>query len=161
MREINSNLLQEDIKNLIDKKAEDLNRQGDLVAYVASKVSILNDYIDQKRGLSEQQIEDILSEIVGFFTTTLDMPLDQGLKLLRARAYNVVHHETKVSELSYISEKNRDRANLGRLNREKKPIYYGCIYFSDTDGINVAFSESNSEVGDTVNILHSETKSDY
>lgn len=160
MREINSNLLQEDIKNLIDKKASDLNPQGDLAAYVASKISILNDYIDQKRELTEQQIDDILSEIVGYFTTTLDFHINKGLRLLRARAYKVVHHETEVSELSCISQKNRDKATIGRLNREKQPVYYGCIYFSDTDGVNVAFSESNSEVGVTVNILRSETKSD-
>lgn len=157
---MNSNLLQEDIKDLIDKKAADLNPQGDLAAYVASKISILNNFIDQKRELSEQQIDDILSEIVGYFTTPLDFHIDKDLMLLRARAYKVVYHETKVSELSYISENNRDKATIGRLNKEKQPIYYGCIYFADTDGVNVAFSESNSEVGDTVNILRSETSSD-
>ena len=60
-------MLNEEVKSLIDRKAADLNSQGDLAGYVASKIGVLNDYIEQKRALSEQQIEDILSELVGFF----------------------------------------------------------------------------------------------
>jgi hypothetical protein len=45
----------------------DLNPQGDLAHYVAKKISIVSDFIEGKRELSTQQIDDILSEIVGFF----------------------------------------------------------------------------------------------
>jgi hypothetical protein len=150
-------MLQQKLIDFINEKAVDLNTQDDLAEYVASKISILNDYIDQKKELSEEQVDDILSEIVGYFTITLDIPLHAGMKILRARAYKTVHTETEVSELSYITEKKREIVTLGRLNKEKHSIYYGCIYFGKSDGINVAFSESNSEVGDTVNILYSET----
>lgn len=157
----NSNkILEKHVTDLIDAKAVELNSEGDLAAYVSSKILILNDYIDQKRELSEQQVDEILSELAGYFTITLDMPIDAGLKFLRARTYKVVHCEEEVSELSYISEEKREIVGLGRLNKEKQPIYYGCIYFTDTDRLgleNVAFAESNSEVGDTVNILRSKT----
>ncbi|MFA0062480.1 hypothetical protein AB4370_22130 [Vibrio cyclitrophicus] len=153
-------MFNEEVKSLIDRKAVDLNSKGDLAGYVASKISALNGYIDGKFKLSEKQIDDILSELVGFFTTSLYIPLEAGTKLLRARAYSEIHHETDVSQLSYISEDNSDKARLGRLNQEKQPIYYGCIYFSEKGGINVAFSESNSNVGDTVNVLRSDVTKD-
>lgn len=148
-------MLNEEVKNLIDRKAADLNSQGDLAGYVASKIGVMNDYIEQKRALSEQQIEDILSELVGFFTTSLHIPLEAGTKILRARAYNIIHRETDVSQLSYIAQENSDKARLGRLNQEGQPVFYGCIHFSEKGGVNVAFSESNSNIGDTVNVLRS------
>ena len=153
-------LFNEEVKSLIDRKAVDLNSKGDLAGYVASKISILNCYIDEKCQLTKKQVGDILSELVGFFTTSLYIPLEPGTKLLRARAYNDIHHEKDVSQLSYISEDDRDKAKLGRLNQEKQPIYYGCIYFSEKGGVNVAFSESNSHVGDTVNVLRSDVTKD-
>lgn len=148
-------MLSEDIKNLINQKADDLNPKGDLAAYVADIIVRLNDYIEQKIELSEQQIDNILSEIVGFFTTSLHIPLAVGTKILRARSYKVNHQEKCVSELSYIPQQFNDKANLGRLNSEKQPVYYGCIYFGDMGGVNVAFSESNAKVGNTVNVLRS------
>ena len=160
----NSNkILEKHVTDLIDAKAVELNSEGDLAAYVSSKILILNDYINQKRELSEQQVDEILSELAGYFTITLDIsiPIDAcvngEVKFLRARTYKVVHCEEEVSELSHISEEKKEIVGLGRLNKEKQPIYYGCIYFTDTDGLNVAFAESNSEVGDTVNILRSKT----
>ncbi|WIH28089.1 hypothetical protein [Photobacterium damselae] len=148
-------MLNEEVKSLIDLKAADLNSKGDLARHVASKIEVLNDYIEQKRELSEQQIEDILSELVGFFTTSLYIPLEAGTKILRARAYNIIHRETDASQLSYIAPENSDKVRLGRLNQEGQPVFYGCIYFSENGGLNVAFSESNSNIGDTVNILRS------
>ena len=77
-----------------------------------------------------------MSEIVGFFTTSLHIPLNEDTKILRARSYKVNRQETYVSELSYITQRFSDKVILGRLNREKQPVYYGCIYFGDTGGVN-------------------------
>ncbi|WP_210438094.1 hypothetical protein, partial [Vibrio crassostreae] len=82
---------------MIDSKAEDLNKQGDLAGYVASKIDLINSYINQETELSESQIEDMLSELVGFFTTSLHIPLEPGLKLLRARVHKTMHLESNVS----------------------------------------------------------------
>jgi hypothetical protein len=153
-------MLSQEVKKLVDDKVADLNSQDDLAAYVATKISILNDFIEQKRDMSDQLIDDILSEIVGFFTTTLHIPLEAHTKFLRARSYKTNHLETDVTKLSYIPLHLSDIATLGRLNREKQPVYYGCIYFGDNGGVTVAFSESNSEVGDSVNILRSTVLSD-
>lgn len=149
-------MLENKVKKLIDDKALDLNSQDDdLAIYVSSKISLLNDYIEQKAKLSERQVDEILSELVGHFTTSLPLPLNDGIKFLRARTYNTNHMETDIFQLSYI--KDSDKARLGRLNSEKQSVYYGCIYFNEDDGVNVAFSESNSKVGDIVNILRSKS----
>ncbi|KVX01444.1 hypothetical protein [Shewanella frigidimarina] len=153
-------MLAQNVKKLIDDKAMDLNSQGDLADYVSKKITILNDYIEGKRELSEPNVDDILSEIVGFFTTSLDIPLEEGTKFLRARTYKVNHLEVNVPKLSYIPLDLSELATLGRLNKEKEPVYYGCIYFEEKGGVNVAFSESNAEVSDNVNILRSTAKCD-
>ena len=53
---------------------------------MANKISILNDFIEERRELSRQQIDEVLSELVGYFITSFHIPLDIGTKLLRARA---------------------------------------------------------------------------
>ncbi len=149
-----------EVKSLIDDKASDLNPRGDLASYVSKKISILNNFIAGNRILSENNIDEILTEIIGFFTTSLHIPIESGTKFLRARTYKANHLETDVSKLSYIPKKLSDNVTLGRLNQEKQSVYYGCIYFNDNGGINVAFSESNTEVSDSVNILRSTANSD-
>ena len=147
-------MLESNVRKLIDAKAMEHNgKNDDFAIYVASRISLLNDYIEQKVELSETQIDEILSELVGHFTTSLHLPLNSGMEFLRARTYNTNYRETDISQLSYI--KDSTKASLGRLNSEKQSVYYGCIYFNEDDGINVSFSESNSKVGDTVNILRS------
>lgn len=153
-------MLNNEVKNLIDNKARDLNSQDDLASYVSKKIAILNDFIAENRDLSENTLDEILTEIIGFFTTSLHIPLEAETKFLRARTYKVNHLETDVSKLSYIPKELSDKATLGRLNQKKQPVYYGCIYFNGKSGVNVAFSESNTEVSDSVNILRSTANSD-
>jgi hypothetical protein len=148
-------VLKHNVTKFIDEKAADLNNQGDLAYYVAKKIKCINDYIDQKKYLSDQQLEDVLSEIVGFFTTSLHVSIEKETKFLRARAYKSNHLENDVTKLSYIPQHLNHIAKIGRLNREKKPVYYGCIYFGGIGGVNVAFSESNAEENDTINVLRS------
>lgn len=97
-----------------------------------------------------------LNWLVSLLTTSLHIPLDPGLKLLRTRAYRTIHLESNVSQLSYIAEEHGNKASIGRLNERGHPVCYGCIYFSGNGGVNVAFSGSNSSVGNTVNVLRSE-----
>lgn len=108
-----------EIKALIDSKAEDLNNQGDLAGYVASKIDLINSYIDQETELSESQIDGMLSELVGFFTASLHIPLDPRLKSLRARAYKTMHLESNVSQLSYIAEEHSELENEIRTLKKK------------------------------------------
>ena len=101
-------MLKEKVKKLIDDKAIELNAQNDDFAiYVASRISLLNDYIEKKIELSETHIDEILSELVGHFTTCLHLPLNSGIKFLRARTYNTNYRETDISQLSYIKDSTK------------------------------------------------------
>ena len=52
-------MLKEKVKKLIDDKAIELKAQNyDFALYVASSISLLNDYIEKKVELSETQIDD-------------------------------------------------------------------------------------------------------
>jgi hypothetical protein len=117
----------------------------------------LNDFIDKKIELDSHQVTNYLDNLIRYFTSTLHIPVQPGLKLLRARAFECEHYERDVAELSYIPEKYKSRVVLGRLNIDQEPIYYGCVYFNDIDGgVNVAFSEVDAKSGQTVNVLRSE-----
>lgn len=147
--------MKKELIDLIDRKAIYLNSKGLDASYVASRISILNNFIDEKCNLSIQKIDDILVELIGFFTTSLCIPLGASTKFLRARAYKINYQETDVTQLSYISKKSDSKIKIGRLNNDNYSLYYGCLYFEDKGGVSVAFSESNSEINNTVNVLRS------
>lgn len=150
-------MLEDNVKALIAEKARDLNN----MSYVADNVSYiirrLNYFIDQHIDLEDTEINVCLDQLIGFFTTTLHIPLNSGLKLLRARSFDDRHLESEIQELSYISKAKSHHSGLGRLNLSNVPIYYGCIYFNDASGgVNVAFSEIDAKPTQTINILYSE-----
>lgn len=150
-------MLKDDVKELINDKADDLNKQRDVAGYVSCITQQLNDFINQKINLENSEIEKYLDQLVGCFTTTLHTPFTPGLKILRARAFEKEHRETDVNELSYIAKEKNTDVTLGRLNLAKEPMYYGCIYFNElSGGVNVALAEINAKEGQTVNILRSE-----
>ena len=65
---------------------------------------------------------------------------------------------TGSGKLSYNPKGSKIK--IGRLNKENESIYYGCIYFKDNAGINVAFSEVNALKLEKINILESKTIQD-
>lgn len=154
-------MLKNDLVELINAKAEDLNSQRNVAEYVSCIIRRLNNFIEEKIVLENSEIESYLDELAGYFTTTLYIPFAPKLKILRARLFDKKHLATDitdVSELSYIPEEKKDLVTLGRLNQAKEPIYYGCIYFDClSGGVNVALAEINAKARQTVNILHSET----
>jgi len=150
-------MLEDNVKKLINDKAEDLNNQSNIAEHVSGIIDNLNRYIDLKIELDISQLNSYLNDLSKYFTTTLYISLSPGLKLLRARAFKTPHREKKVQELSYISNEKRENASLGRLNLSAEPVYYGCIYFNDVyGGVNVGFSEINATPNQTINILRSE-----
>lgn len=154
-------MLDKRTKELIDKKIILLNDQDLFCEYVSLVIKRLNNFIDGEISLTDSEVEGYLSNLISNFTTTLFMPIEPGMKILRARAYNSVHLEKKVEELSYITIDKSEIINIGRLNKEKESIYYGCVYSDDERGaINVAFAEINAKPTQAINILRSVTKCD-
>lgn len=154
--------IEENIKTLIKAKAEEMNPNA---LHCCNSVSIitkqLNDYIDGKINLDKERIASLLDHLVGYYTITLDIPLDNGLKILRAVKFNNLEKKpcfSELSRLSYIPQNSKITPSIGRLNKHGKSIFYGCVYFNDNfGGYNVAFSEVNALKNEKINILKSET----
>ncbi len=156
--------IEEKLKTLIDKKAHEMNSNSLYHLEEISKyIKQLNLYIDGILQLSSSELESKLEYLVGFFTITLEHPIDAGLKFLRAVKYQEEIDTTfpcyeEVSRLSYIPKDSSITPNIGRLNKQGDSIYYGCIFFNDKfGGYNVAFSEVNALEYDRINILKSTT----
>jgi len=152
--------IEENVKTLIKAKAKEMNPKA---LYCCNSVSIiikqLNDYIDGRNNLNEERIASLLDHLVGYYTITLDIPLDTGLKILRAVKFDNLDKKpcfSEVSRLSYIPKNSEITSSIGRLNKYGKSMFYGCLYFNDDfGGYNVAFSEVNALKNERINILKS------
>lgn len=153
-------MLEQEIINKIDAKSVDLNGKGDVAVKVAEIINKLNSYIEKKISLSIEQVDDYITCLGRYFTTSMYIPIVPRTKFLRARSFDSCHLEIDVRQLSYINDHESHHAKRGRLNPEGVPIYYGCIYFSDTGGVNVGFAEINAKQGKVVNILRSVNEHD-
>jgi len=157
--------IEEDVKKLIKYKAKEMNPNA---LHCCNSVSIitkqLNDYIDGIINLNKERIASLLDHLVGYYTITLDIPLDNGLKILRAVKFNNLEKKpcfSELSRLSYIPQNSNITPFIGRLNKYGKSIFYGCLYFNDNfGGYNVAFSEVNALKNEKINILKSETSAE-
>jgi hypothetical protein len=154
--------IEEGIRNNIRTKAKEMNPDALYCCnFVSTVINQINNYIEGRANLSEERICFILDHLVGNYTITLDIPLNKGLKILRAVKFNKIEEKpcfSKVSRLSYIPQNAEVTPPIGRLNKYGQSIFYGCIYFNDNfGGYNVAFSEVNSLKNEKINILKSET----
>jgi len=153
-------MIEQRLKDLIDRKANDLNSKDySLSKEVSRYIDELTSYINEEKNIEDENLEKYLDQLIGYFTTTLTIPLSSGLKILRARQFNSPHLEKDVQELSYIAKSNSHFSRMGRMNKDGESIYYGCIYFNDEyGGVNVSFSEVHAKPKKTINVLRSETK---
>src|SRR5574344_1008286 len=99
-------MLEDNLIQLIDRKASEMNPDA---LYCCNSVSTiikqLNGYIEGGINLSEERVSFLLDYLVGYYTITLDIPLDKGLKIIRAVKFNNLEEKPcfdKVSRLSYI-----------------------------------------------------------
>lgn len=123
----------------------------------------LNNFIDDKIQLSENKVYQLLKYLYENHSLNLIYQLGEGKWLRRARKYEQKDTRVpkycfiKTSELSVIPDEKKDNVPLGRLNKEKQPIYYACFsdkYFNNYD---VVLSEINAIDLDYVNYLDSIT----
>jgi len=155
-------VVEEKLMNLINIKAKEMNPDAlNCCNFVSTIINQLNDYIEGVISLSEERISFLLDHLIGYYTITLDIPLDKGLKILRAVKFENLEKKPcfgEVSRLSYIPKTSNITPSIGRLNKCGKSIFYGCVYFDDNfGGYNVAFSEVDALKNEKINILKSET----
>lgn len=123
----------------------------------------LNDFIDDKIQLSENKVYKLLKYLYANHSLNLIYQLSEGKWLRRARKYE--EKDTKIpkycfiktDELSVIPNDKKDIVGIGRLNKERLPIYYGCFSDKNFNYYDVALSEVNAIDLDYVNCLDSIT----
>ena len=157
------NMIEKKIIDLIDKKSLEMNAEVLYCCnFVSTVIKQIDAFIEGKIQLSEKRIRTLLDHLVGYYTITLDIPLDAGTKILRAVKFDDIDKKPcfdQVSRLSYIPDDSGIIPTIGRLNSPGEAIYYGCLHFDDTfGGVNVAFSEVNALKNERINILKSVTK---
>lgn len=123
----------------------------------------LNNFIDEKIQLSENKVYQLVKYLYENHTLHLKYQLDKDKWLRRARKYEEKDTQvpkycfTKTDELSVIPDDEKDKVGIGRLNKEKQPIYYGCFSDKYFNNYEVALSEVNAIDLDYVNCLDSIT----
>jgi len=123
----------------------------------------LNDFIEDKIQLSENKIYLLLKYLYENHSLHLKYQLDKDKWLRRARKYAKEDIRvpkycfTQTDELSVIPDDEKDIVPLGRLNKEKQPIYYCCFSDKDFNNYDVVLSEVNAIDLDYVNYLDSIT----
>ena len=123
----------------------------------------LNNFIDDKIQLSENKVYQLIKYLYENHTLNLIYQLDKDKWLRRARKHEEKDTQTKkycftkTNELSVIPNGKKDKVGVGRLNKEKQPIYYGCFFDKDFNNYDVVLSEINAIDLDYINCLDSIT----
>lgn len=151
-------MLHKDIVEATIKKISDLNKnpekERDIVFNI---ISTLNSFIYKDKELSDEEIQKLIDELT-FYTTLMSIPLPSGTSISRAVKYTYegepCHNE--ISRLSYIPESKIELAELGRMNKIREPIFYGCLD-TNPNSIGTALSEVNAQKNEKVNVLFSKT----
>ena len=146
------------MKFLIDSKLKDISINPlDECKYISSATKDLNCFIEGSLELSHKNIEITLINFIQY-GVYLDIPLEKGTTILRAVRYsgksiNKPYYK-KLDRLSYIKKSSKVIPSIGRMNKEKTSMYYGCLS-TDIKSVNVAFSEVNTLNYEHINILKS------
>ncbi len=151
-------MITERMKFLIDSKLKDIRINSlEECKYISSTIKDLNCFIEGSLKLSHMHIEVMLTNFVQY-GLYLDIPLAKGTTILRAVRYSGKNikkpYYKKLDRLSYIKKSSGVVSKIGRMNKEKVAMYYGCLS-TDIKSVNVAFSEVDTLKYEYINILKS------
>jgi len=148
------------IEYIKKKCAEDIILSKENLIKVSIYINQLNSYIDGELTLSSNKIYNMLRWLYMKFTISLAYDLDENIVVLRrARKYDKknseVNYFTDIQDLICIPDILKDKVELGRMNQEKEPMYYGIISHSKFNQFHVALSEVDAMEYDIINTLDS------
>ena len=151
--EIDKNIIQ-----IIDDSADKFNAiSNHELSKVSTFIKELNGFISGTISLSHNGIEERLDYLIGYFTLTLDIQFSKKSFILRARKFedgrdkNPCYKTT--AELSYPP---KNYVKLGRCNKDRESIFYGCLCGNEATGTETAFSEVRARQYERINVLRSE-----
>jgi hypothetical protein len=153
-------VLEPSLVKLIDDKARE--DEGDAcLSGVTFTILKLNQYLSSDIDLTLEQRRGLLDLLVGSFSITLDMPIED-IKLIRALKVDqppFFHYYGNISELSYMANPTSTLPRLGRLNAVGTTLFYASIDNTPCDkSLRVTLSEIEANDGDKVNVLYSSVK---
>ncbi len=149
------------IKKLVFSKTSEKSQEELIEASIY--IEQLNNFIEDKIELSEDKVYQLLKYLYENHSLNLIYQLDKDKWLRRARKYEEKNTQvpkycfTKIDELSVIPDDKKDIVGIGRLNKAKQPVYYGCFSDNNFNYYDVTLSEVNAIDLDYVNYLDSIT----
>lgn len=156
-------VLEPSLVKLIDDKARE-DEGGACLSGVTFTILKLNQYLSSDIDLTLEQRRGLLDLLVGSFSITLDMPIED-IKLIRARKVEqpeLFNYYGNISDLSYMANPTSNLPRLGRLNAAGTVLFYASIDNTPCDkSLKVTLSEIEVNDIDKVNVLYSTTKPEY
>jgi len=153
---IEGNALERDLIELIDEKAA-YECADTALLFSSSYIKQLNEHISGVHSLTNKEIANKVSYLVGCLTITLDTAMP-GLEFLRARLCEEGQFEY-AHELSYIKDTTASFPKVGRLNQAGQSIFYAAIMRKKGDtALEVVLSEAGAKDLDNLNIICSYQK---
>ncbi|PPK57336.1 hypothetical protein B0F89_15010 [Malaciobacter marinus] len=149
------------IKKLVFSKTSEKSQEELIEASIY--IEQLNNFIEDKIELSEDKVYQLLKYLYENHSLNLIYQLGKDKWLRRARKYEEKNTQvpkycfTKTDELSVIPDDKKDIVGIGRLNKLKQPVYYGCFSDNNFNYYDVALSEVNAIDLDYINYLDSIT----
>jgi hypothetical protein len=127
-------------------------------------IETLTEHIHGKQNLSQDAIEILIDSLTKYsLIVPVPIPLYSGTVLSRAVKY--LENDggccyDNPSRLSYISENASIVIAKGRLNKQGKSLFYGCLN-ADSNSIGAILAEIRAKKGDVINILQCRTKLEH
>jgi len=149
-------------KHIIDRTSEQLDISAKRLIEISIHMKQLNSHIKGDIELSKNRIKSVLKNLVSNFSLNLIYELNENIVLRRARKFE---EETSVvdncfdelKDLIAISEEEKSKAKVGRLNKAEHPIYYAVISDKHYNNFDVSLSEIEANETDCINSLDSVT----
>jgi len=164
---MNLEALKTKVFKLIDDKKLEMVKYGQNngschQALVKKDILQLQLYVKGVKQLNSHQIEVLLSNLIQY-RVCLDLPLQKGIKIARARRIDdgkKYPNYLDASELSYIPLQDQCKIETpGRFNSRYQSMFYGSVY-KGYDDLEVPFHEIGIQVNEHINILLSEVSED-
>jgi len=150
------------IENIINRRTSiSIDKSIEELTEVSTIIRELNQFIEGKLDLDNNQINIKIKRLISHFTINLIFDLDSEIALRRARKFTeestTSYCFNNLQDLSYIPDEKKYLVPLGRFNKKEEPMFYTTVHLKNTE--EQFFKTAISEIGGTkldyINILDS------
>lgn len=151
-------MILDEVKEALMIKIKDLNKKPlqyrNEVFEITQK---LNKYLNKSINLTQNNIDTLVKRLTRFTTGSV-IGIPANSKMTRAINFQEKdgNYYKEISRLSYIPHDKSHLIKLGRMNEQKKSIFYACLD-NNSNSIGTALSEIEAKKDDKINLLFSKT----